>query len=85
MNLRHEVQDIATELQMWASDNGEELPIFEALKIAAQVQQNRILAAAFVVVPNELVPTALESIAMELGAAKTGGTIKDAIYSIKET
>lgn len=80
--MKNEVTSIATDLQLWAADNDLDLSLSDALMIAVKIQQNRILAAAFVVVPNDSVPSALESIAMELGAAKLGGTIKDAIYSL---
>jgi hypothetical protein len=42
MKLEHEVQDIATELQMWASANDLELTLFESLQIAVQVQKNKL-------------------------------------------
>lgn len=42
MNLRHEVQDIATELESWASENGLDLTVFESLQIAVQIQKNKL-------------------------------------------
>lgn len=52
----------------------------EALQIASTIQTNRILAEAFMLGINK--PSALEMIAMELGAANDGNTIKDAIINL---
>jgi len=43
---------------------------------------NRVLEEAFVVGTSK--PTALEAIAMELGAATDGDTIKTALYNLRE-
>lgn len=53
---------------------------FEALQIAVQIQRNRILEDAFVV--GRDCPSALEAIAMELGASKDHSSIKDALYNL---
>ena len=75
--LVREVSDLANEIleEQWA------ITPFEALQIAVQIQHNRILRYAFMVDMEG--PSALEAIAMELGASKDGSTIKDALYSLK--
>lgn len=79
--LRNEVQDAAVEMQMWASANNVgELTFFEALTIAVKMQHNRVLSDAFML--GNTTPSALEAIAMELGASRDGSSIKDAIYSL---
>lgn len=60
---------------------------FEALQLAAQILHTGNLTAtieAAFSVNNVGAPPALEAIAMELGAANTGGTIKDALFDIAE-
>lgn len=80
MNYTKEVQDIATELEIWAYELQTSLSLFESLSIAAKIQQNRIFADAHVVRPNT--PSALESIAIELGAGRSSDSIKSALYEI---
>jgi hypothetical protein len=58
------------------------LTVAEAVIIATQIQRNRVLEEAFVVGTSK--PTALEAIAMELGAATDGDTIKTALYNLRE-
>lgn len=81
MKLLKEVEQIAMSLQRWAHENNEHLSLVEALQIAALIQKNMLLSKAFMLDGDS--PSALEAIAMELGAAKSGSTIKDAIYSLK--
>lgn len=71
-----------TECAVEVIDSGFKVTPFEALQIAVQMQHNRILSDAFMVGLN--VPGALEAIAMELGAARDGVSIKDAIYSLQK-
>ncbi len=52
----------------------------EAFRLAVKIQYNRILADAFMLDRDS--PSALEAIAMELGASGDGSSIKDAIYSL---
>jgi hypothetical protein len=77
-NLVREVSDLATEVlnTPW------NLTPFEALQIAVKIQNNRVLSDAFMLGLNA--PSALEAIAMELGASKDGVTIKDALYNLKQ-
>lgn len=79
-HLTKEVTELANSLLN--NEDFEELTEVEALKLAVKIQQNRILSDAFVV--REGVPSALEAIAMELGASVSGTTIKDAIYNLNE-
>ena len=46
MNLRHEVQDIATELEAWANENDLQISVFETLQIAVQIQRNKLYRQA---------------------------------------
>lgn len=55
---------------------------FEALQIAVKIQHNRVLEDAFML--GMSCPSALEAIAIELGAAKDGSSIKDALYNLKQ-
>jgi hypothetical protein len=81
--MRHsKVKNCATDLQIWASENGESLTIFEALQIAVSIHSNVLFSDAFML--EMKTPGALEAIAMELGASRDGGTIKDAIYSLSK-
>lgn len=72
--LTEEVLTIAEELAM------QSISTFESLQIATKIQQNRILSEAFVT--DRDCPSALEAIAMELGAAKDGSSIKNALYNL---
>lgn len=82
MTFTKEVQEIAQNLMLWSEDHGSELNHFEALQIAVQIQKNELFAVAHAIRTGFAAPSALEAIAMELGAAKEGSTIKDAIYSL---
>jgi hypothetical protein len=76
--LTSEVATIARELRR-------EFPyakIDEALHVAARIQFNHLFAQAMSL--HEGTPPALEAIAMELGAAKDGDTIKTALYNLRE-
>ena len=55
---------------------------FEALQIATRIQRNHILAESFAVSKNQ--PSAIERIAIELGADKSGDSIKSAIFALAE-
>jgi len=55
---------------------------FEALQIAVKIQHNRVLEDAFAL--GYPTPSALESIAMQLGASRDGSSIKDALYNMKQ-
>ena len=74
--LVREVSDLANEVleAQWA------VTPFEALQIAVKIQHNRVLEDAFMI--GRTCPSALEAIAMELGASK-GSSIKDALYNLK--
>ncbi len=76
--LVREVTDLANEvLEMKFA-----ITPIEALQIAVKIQQNRIFEDAFML--GLSAPSALESIAMELGASRDGSSIKDAIYKLKQ-
>ena len=77
-NLEREVKETAQYLRA----DHKSLTEFEALSLAVKIQHNRVLEDAFLVGRSE--PSALEAIAMELGAAKEGSSIKDAIFSIAD-
>ncbi len=66
MNLRHEVQEIASELEIWASDNGLILETKDALKIAVEIQRNKLYKDAHVLWTGSPGPSALENISMQL-------------------
>ena len=55
---------------------------FEALQIAVQIQRNELFAQAHVLNTRQGGPSALESIAIELGAAHDGRSIKHAVEEI---
>jgi len=76
--LVREVSDLANKVieEQW------EVTPFEALQIAVKIQHNRVLEDAFMLGLD--VPSALEAIAMELGASEDGSSIKDAIYNLKQ-
>lgn len=75
--LTREVSDLANELAaQW------HVTPFEALQIAVKIQHNRVLEDAFML--GMSCPSALEAIAMELGASKDGSSIKDALYNLKQ-
>lgn len=76
--LVNEVVETANELL----ENKKILSSFEALQIAVKIQHNRVLEEAFMLNRNS--PSALEAIAMELGASIDGSSIKDALYNLKE-
>lgn len=78
MKLVKELNLIADEIM----EENSNLPRFQALHIAAKVQENRILEDAYLL--HGPGPSALEAIAMELGASKDGDTIKSAIYSLQQ-
>ena len=65
-------------------DGAKDITKFEALQIAVQIQRNELFAQANVLNTGRLVPSALEAIAIELGAAKDGMTIKHALEMIAE-
>lgn len=74
----NEVSEIANEIierKFKVSD-------FEALQIAAKIQQNRLFSEAYLLGHGE--PSALEQIAMELGASKDGSSIKHALIDLKD-
>jgi len=73
-----EVSDLANQL----ISEDDSITFFEALQIAVKIQHNRVFQDAFLVGGHEE-PSALEAIAMELGA-KDGSSLKDAIYRLKE-
>lgn len=76
--LVREVSNLANDLlaEKW------DISPFQALQIAVKIQHNRVLEDAYLVGMN--CPSALEAIAMELGAAKDGSSIKDALYNLKQ-
>ncbi len=76
--LVREVSDLANEVldAQWV------VTPFEALQIAVKIQHNRVLEDAFML--GLSTPSALEAIAMELGASKDGTSIKDALYNLKQ-
>lgn len=79
-NLVKEVEDITKEIQKVSNY----LTIFDAMQIAVQIQRNRILSYAYVVNGKDT-PSALESIAMNLGATKNvDTTLQDALFSIAD-
>lgn len=55
---------------------------YKAIELAIQIQRNRIFSNAFMLGLD--VPSALEAIAMELGAARSGTTIKDSLTAIAD-
>lgn len=73
-----EVSDIANEL-LEAQWN---ITPIDALNLAVKIQGNRVLSDAFML--GMSAPSALEAIAMELGASKDGSTIKDAIEQLAD-
>jgi len=76
--LVREVSDLTNEVleAQWA------VTPFEALQIAVKIQHNRVLEDAFML--GLSAPSALEAIAMELGASKNNSSIKDALYNLKQ-
>ena len=76
--LVEEVSDLANDLieSQWSVTH------FEALQIAVKIQHNRVLEDAFML--GLQAPSALEAIAMELGASKNGSSIKNALYNLKQ-
>jgi hypothetical protein len=76
--LVREVSDLANEVieEQWS------VTPFEALQIAVKIQHNRVLEDAFML--GLQAPSALEAIAMELGASKDGSSIKNALYNLKQ-
>jgi hypothetical protein len=57
-----------------------EMTDFEMMQIAVQIQRNKMFKEAYLI--RMSTPSALEAIAMELGAAGNGSSIKDAIYGL---
>jgi hypothetical protein len=76
--LVREVSDLANEVieEQWS------VTPFEALQIAVKIQHNRVLEDAFML--GLQAPSALEAIAMELGASKDGSSIKNSLYNLKQ-
>lgn len=72
-----EVCEIADELI-----KNKKISEFEALQIAVKIQHNRVLSDAFMLDTGE--PSALEMIAMQLGADNDGDNLKSAIYDIAD-
>jgi hypothetical protein len=77
-NLTEEVFDLANDIL----NSKFEVSHFDALQIATKIQSNRVLTDAFMLDTKD--PSALESIAMELGASKNGTSIKSALYNLKD-
>lgn len=77
----------ALELQLYASENGEDISFSDALNIVVQMQRTDVIARAFGVMRDGNIssPAFIERIAMELGAAESGDTIKSAIFELAQS
>jgi len=67
-DLNKEINDIAQEILTQAALDANQVSYVDALKIAVQLQRNRILTTAFVIHDPVATPGALEMIAISLGA-----------------
>ena len=85
MDLTTEVTKTAKELREYVAENSGRgtLTAYQAFKIAAMIQRNRLYKEANVLDTGK--PSALEAIAMELGASKDGYTIKSVLAEINQT
>ncbi len=77
MNHLNEIIELTEEIKMEYN-----VTDYEALNIATKIQYNELYDFANLATENT--PSALEQIAMELGAARDGNTIKEAIANLKD-
>lgn len=79
MNLTRDVTEIANDLleRLGTNPSSPKLSYFEALQIAVQIQRNDLYCKANVLKTDNVVPSALESIAMNL--EKIGAVIHQGV------